>query len=127
MSQHQEPVAESRQSPRLNVPAMYTLLRVKQVGDDRYRWMGHIYDISLTGMRFELDRSVPTGADLEVRGMLPGERQVTFHATGSVVRLHGDDDRGPIRMGMTFKTFRSSVDRRKLEQYLDGQGLRKAA
>ena len=48
---------EARNNQRLKLPAMYTLLRVRHVGDKRYRWTGHIYDISSTGTR-----SIPSRA-----------------------------------------------------------------
>ena len=120
-------VSESRQSPRLRLPAMYTLIRVRPVGDDRYRWTGHIYDISETGMRFELDELIEPGTLIEVRAMLPGAKHITFAATGRVVRLHDEwDDMGPTRMGMTFDHFRHESDERKLDEFLSRSGLRAA-
>ncbi|QDU72111.1 PilZ domain protein [Mucisphaera calidilacus] len=99
---------------------MYTLLRARQSGKKRYDWTGHIYDISISGMRFELDSPLPHGQRIEIRGMLPGEHHTTFCATGHVVRLHGaeDNDPGPARMAMSFETFESQIDRRRLAEYL---------
>lgn len=120
-------VAESRQHPRLKLPAMYTLVRVRRQGQERYSWTGYIYDISASGMRFELDSPLDLGSSIEVRAMLPGARQTTFHATGRVVRQLDDDAAGPVRMGMTFDAFQRHTDRTRLLDYLEGAGLRLAA
>ena len=118
--------AEARTYPRLKLPAMYTLLRVRHVGDKRYRWTGHIYDISASGMRFELDNPLPAGTEVEVRGMLPGQQQVTFHAAGRIVRMHDGEEVGPIRMGMSFTSFQHDIDRQRLDIYLNNSSLRAA-
>ncbi len=118
--------AEARSNPRLRLPAMYTLLRVRHVGDQRYRWTGHIYDISQTGMRFELDAPLPAGTEVEVRGMLPGTHQITFHATGRIVRMHDAEEVGPIRMGMTFTRFNHDIDRQRLNIYINHSGMQAA-
>ena len=125
MSSFTQRVAEARLAPRLGLPAAYTLVRVKPVGGDRYRWTGHIYDISLSGMRFELDAPLAPGSEVEVRGMLPGHNHTTFRATGRVVRIHDgqDSDGGPSRMAMSFDKFQTAIDQRKLMDYLDSRGL----
>jgi len=98
---------------------MYTVVRVRPKGEKRYRWTGFAYDISNTGMRFELDEAVSPGANLEVRVMLPGSPPSTFHATGRVIRLHDDpDDPGPVRMALHFETFRLAADRKHLAGYI---------
>jgi c-di-GMP-binding flagellar brake protein YcgR len=119
--------AEARHQPRLKLPAMYTLLRARLAGEKRYRWSGHLYDISLTGMRFELDLPVDPGAEVEVHLMLPGPEHTTLNVTGRVVRIHGDDEQGPARMGMTIDRFDGVRDREKLADYLSAKGLRLAA
>jgi len=111
--------AEARTQPRVPLPAMYTLLRVRPIGEARYRWTGHIYDVSLSGMRFELDATLDPGAEVEVRVMLPGTGHCTFRASGRVVRLH-DGEFGPCRMAMNFDRFQNPADRARLEAYLTG-------
>ncbi|WP_428389272.1 PilZ domain-containing protein [Mucisphaera sp.] len=120
---------EARREPRFEVPAMYTLLRARTTGEKRYRWTGHIYDISISGMRFELDSPLPHGQQLEIRGMLPGEHHTTFRAAGKVVRLHGaeDNEPGPARMAIAFENFESQIDRRRLAEYLDRKATARAA
>ena len=111
----------SRQAPRLKLPAMYTFIRVRPEGHDGpYRWTGYIYDISSTGMRFELDEPLEPGTAVEVRAMLPGSLTTTICAIGRVVRLHDDDPyAAPVRMGLAFESFSSSDDHAQLETYLE--------
>ncbi len=128
MSSASDSRSETRQHPRLKLPAMYTLLRVKPVGGERFQWTGYIYDISASGMRFELDRSLEAGTKVDVRAMLPGAQHTTFHATGTVVRIHDEaDERGPMRMGLSFDKFEHHADRRNLRSYLEDSGLKLAA
>jgi hypothetical protein len=105
---------------------MYSRLRVRTRGDSRYRWIGYVYDISASGMRFELDEAVRPGTRLDVHITLPARRgdssvtcptPITFRAGGTVVRTH-DDEPGPIRMGMAFDQFASDHDRKRLIGYV---------
>lgn len=128
MSPMPVPSVELRRHPRMKLPAMYTLARIRLIGSSRYQWSGHIYDLSMGGMRFELDQPIPAGSTIEVRGMLPGQQHTTFRAVGRVVRIHDHEgaDAGPIRMAMTFDEFPHPIDENRLSTYLD-QGLRLAA
>lgn len=113
--------AESRRHPRIKLPAMYTLVRVRPAGCARYRWTGYIYDISQSGMRLELDDALPEGTPVEVRVMLPGnDQQTTFFAAGKIIRNHDEDEpfAGPTRMGMQFDTFPILGDEHKLASYI---------
>ena len=121
------PRNDARRQPRLRVPAMYTLIRAREAGSRRYTWTGHIYDISRTGMRFELDEAIKPGTEIEVRGLLPGANHVTFRATGNVVRLHGDEEPGPTRMAMAFTRFGQVHDEQRVDDYLTQRGLSRAA
>lgn len=98
---------------------MYTLIRVRRIGETAFQWTGHIYDISLNGARFELDQPVDPGAEVEIRAMLPGREVINFHAIGRIVRLHTEtDEPGPVRMAMTFNHFPRRLDRQNLDAYL---------
>jgi hypothetical protein len=130
MSSQPTPLPDKRSQPRLKVPAMYTLVRVRAAGSARYNWTGHVYDISMSGMRFELDEQLDTGQQIEVRAMLPGSNHTTFRLVGHVVRLQDDDGEaqlGPARMAMTFDRFCNSSDHRRLDGYLSDTVLRAAA
>ena len=119
--------AESRALPRLKLPAAYTLVRVRIEGQTRFSHTGYIYDISRSGMRFELDRALEPGTRIEVKAMLPGVNHTRFTAQGCVMRLHDDESAGPVRMGMSFESFSEEVDVLRLESYLRASGLRETA
>ncbi|MEO0474889.1 MAG: PilZ domain-containing protein [Planctomycetota bacterium] len=134
MSVISETGRDQRQHPRIKVPAMYTLIRARILGSNRYNWTGHIYDVSLGGVRFELDMPIEVGTELEIRGMLPGSGHTTFRAVGRVVRVHTEEgDHGPAIMGLQFESFQSPMDRHRLAQYIDARAkaqqtaLRRAA
>lgn len=113
---------DQRQHPRIKVPAMYTLIRARVLGSTRYNWTGHIYDVSLSGLRFELDMPIEPGTQLEIRGMLPGAGHTTFRAVGTVARVHSDHEtQGPAIMGLQFDAFQSPMDRHRLAQYIDAR------
>lgn len=119
--------SDARQFPRLRLPAMYTLMRVRPQGAERYMWTGYIYDISASGMRFELDTALPPGTTVEFRAMLPGQFHTTFSGAGTVVRLHDDEEeKGPMRMGLSINAFARHGDRRRLSDYLQSAGLKAA-
>ncbi len=119
---------DHRAFPRLRIPAMYSLVRVRPAGERLYPHTGHIYDVSLSGMRFELDVPLEPGTAIEVRGVLPGAEHVAFQAAGRVVRFHDEDgEPGPTRMGMHFDHFHSEVDQQRLHRYLDHHQPRLAA
>jgi hypothetical protein len=122
------PGAETRRHHRLKLPAAYTLVRLRRAGKRRYAWTGYAYDISASGMRFELDEFLEAGCDVEVRVTLPGYQHTTFDAAGRVVRMHDDaDEPGPVRMAMTFGSFPTVDDSRALMRYLVDSGVRAAA
>jgi len=66
---------------------------------------GHLYEVSLGGMRFELDEPVPAGARFRAEINLPGcGAPITVDAR--VVRVYDEvDDPGPRRMVAEFETF----------------------
>lgn len=114
--------SELREHPRIKVPAMYTLVRARVVGSTKYTWTGHVYDVSLGGIRFELDMPVEVGTQLELRAMLPGSDHTTFRVVGRVARIHSDvDEPGPAVMGLKFEAFRSPMDRHRLAHYIDSR------
>ena len=73
MSDSPTPSADLRNHPRLKVPPMYTLIRVTRRDQSEATMTGHIYDVSATGMRFELDRPIEPGTAIEARALLPGK------------------------------------------------------
>ncbi len=78
---------------------------------------GHAYDVSITGIRFELDEALDEGTVVEMDVTLPGCR--TVHTTGRVVRVFDhQDDPGPRRMAAHFDQFGSDQDEAALRSHL---------
>jgi hypothetical protein len=79
---------------------------------------GHAYDISVSGVRFELDAALPSGLPIEMEIHLPGLVD-PIRASARVVRVFDeDDDPGPRRMGAVFTAFASPADARRLAVHL---------
>ena len=74
-------ITHARHEARLKLPAMYTLLRARRVGDTRYRWTGYIYDISVAGMRFELDKALEPGTRIGADGIEESYDEFAHRAT----------------------------------------------
>ena len=105
---------------RYQLPSMYTEIGVRELDDTEFRISGHAYDISLGGMRFELDEPLGPGTTIAVRIQLPGPtsdrgRRAIF-AMANVVWLEEDDleNGGPIRMACVFRNFCHPGDEQRL-------------
>lgn len=86
---------------------------------------GHLYEVSLGGMRFELDEPLPRDARVSVAISLPGCPQ-PIRADARIVRVFDQvDDPGPRRMVAEFETFAQGA-REMLAKYLDQKWLRPA-
>lgn len=86
---------------------------------------GHLYEISLGGMRFELDEALPRDACVRVAISLPGCTD-PIRVDARVVRVFDAiDDPGPRRMVAQFETFADGA-REALAKYLDQKWLRPA-
>ena len=80
---------------------------------------GHGYDVSLTGMRFELDEALSLGTEVEIQLFPAGDAQ-PVRMRGVVVRVFSrDDDPGPRRMAVQFTAFDSPKDRERLARRID--------
>ena len=119
MSSSAPPSVDARQARRLKLPPMYTFVRVRLHGHERYCWTGHIYDVSQSGMRFELDEPLEPGTVVDVRALLPGAHHVVINASGQIVRLHDEaGEPGPVRMGLSFDRFDAGEDEQRLCDYM---------
>ncbi|MSQ90380.1 MAG: PilZ domain-containing protein [Phycisphaerales bacterium] len=79
---------------------------------------GHAYDISLSGLRFELDEPLETGDKVVIELHLPGLLR-SIRTTAHVVRILDEDgEAGPRRMAATFHAFESPVDATRLTTHL---------
>jgi PilZ domain len=82
---------------------------------------GHGYDVSLTGMRFELDEELSAGTEVSIQLLVPGDLQ-PVRMRGVVVRVFShDDDPGPRRMAVQFTAFDSPTDRERLVRRIDAR------
>lgn len=80
---------------------------------------GHAYDISLAGVRYELDLALPEGTCVEVEIQLPGASN-PIRGSGQVVRVYDEaDDPGPRRQAMRLDRFFSEIDRQRLARLID--------
>lgn len=119
--------SDRRQADRIQLPAPYTAVAVQPMvaePDHAAELEGHLYDLSQSGVRLELDEELPIGTVVALRLILPGRQPVAIRAVGEVVRCHEDEDAGPIRMGVHFDRFMTKVDQKKLLDYLSDHGCR---
>ncbi len=126
---------DRRRHTRFRVSPMYSRLVVRRVsagGDasaashptndaSAEELDGHIYDISLGGVRFELDEPLGDGEVVVVEISLPGCQRL-IRAEGRIVRVNdADDDPGPRRMALRFDRFADASSQAALRKYL-GEG-----
>lgn len=80
---------------------------------------GHAYDISLGGVRYELDEPLAPGTCVEVEIQLPGAA-TPIRGSGQVVRVYDhEDDPGPRRQAVRLDRFVSDLDRQRLARLID--------
>ena len=117
---------DRRQHARFELRPMYTRVLVRPQSEKLFSLEGHAYDISMGGLRFELDSPIepgsPVGIMLELPqttapGSNPGEQLVA--ATGTVVWIDDDDAPGPVRMAAIFHRFETPEDEQRLARALD--------
>ena len=125
---------DRRQSTRFSVKPMYTRVLVRPDGERLFTMDGHASDISLGGMRFELDAALPTGSPIGLMLELPDnsvgsapDAMRLIAATGTVVWLDDDDVPGPVRMAAIFHSFESQEDESRLSEALATGGYTQAA
>ena len=79
---------------------------------------GHAYDVSLNGLRFELDEALEEGELVGIELHLPGLLG-SIKSKGRVVRVFDEDgDFGPRRMAVTFQGFDTPLDASRLTTHL---------
>lgn len=102
------------------VPDGTTVPECNECGDSPFE--GHAYDVSLNGLRFELDEPLEEGTVVGVELHLPGLLR-SIRSKGRVVRVFDEDgDSGPKRMAVTFQSFDTPVDACRLTAHL-GSGF----
>ncbi len=79
---------------------------------------GHAYDVSVNGLRFELDEPLEEGSSVGIEIHLPGLLG-SIRTRGRVVRIFDEDgDHGPRRMAATFQSFDTPLDASRLTTHL---------
>lgn len=117
-----EEATDRRRHPRYLLPSMYTKVEVRPLASEEYQWSGHAYDISLGGLRFELDHPIEPGTRVAIRVELPGAERLRLlerrpvYAFANVVWLEEEDldHPGPVRMACVFERFVMPGDRERL-------------
>ena len=121
---HSQTHPKRREHVRIPVRPMYSSVTAScgsSVG-----MLGHVYDISIGGVRIELDEPLSPGQSVTLLLDLPGTH-AAVHVAASVVWCNdGQDDPGPRRMALRFTGFARDADRDRLTQYL-GTVTRRAA
>jgi c-di-GMP-binding flagellar brake protein YcgR len=97
---------------------MYTAVTARRGHAAISQLHGHVYDISASGVRIELDEALHPGECVVLNLDLPGVR-TSVNASASVVWINDpQDDPGPRRMALRFTSFSESADRDRLINYL---------
>lgn len=117
---------ERRQHERYLLPSMYTAIDIRTGDAEDFSLSGHAYDLSVGGMRFELDEALEPGTEVCVRITLPGAEHLRplhrkpIYALASVVWIEPDDleSGGPVRMACVFKAFLQLGDEDRLRARL---------
>jgi len=86
---------------------------------------GHVYDLSGTGIRLELDEPLAMGKQVEVDFFFAGILKA-IHFSGIVTRVFDAiDDPGPRRMGIEIQSFASEADESRMGALLESASLGK--
>jgi hypothetical protein len=97
---------------------MYTAVTARRAEAAVSELHGHVYDISESGVRIELDEALHPGECVILDLDLPGTR-TSVNASASVVWINDPlDDPGPRRMALRFTSFSARADLDRLISYL---------
>lgn len=116
-----------RRDPRLTLQPMYTSVRARPRGRSRRAFQGHVYDISRSGARIELDQPLKVGSTVHLTMRLPAAGGAINAAARIVWRHDEHDDPGPRRMAVCFTEFKSKADRARLLEVLSAAEFKAAA
>ncbi len=131
---------DRREHARFRVNPGYTPVELRVHPDEQFVFAGHIYDISESGVCFELDQPIPPGSRVSLKIELPGhlfdsgrdvggvggEQGRALFVTGNVVWCDLDEP-GASRMAVAITRFDRAGDRERLVRALTaGRYLRAA-
>jgi len=128
MEVHVNTRPDRRQHARYVLKPMYAPIAVRLLDADTETIEGHAYDISVGGIRFELDRPIAPGTQVAMQITLPptelddigpGRSVLVF---ANIVWLEGEDEIPPVRMAAVFAYFARAGDQeRLLKQFATGR------
>lgn len=118
--------SDRRQHPRYVLPSMYTEVALRPLRSNTFDFSGHAYDLSIGGMRFEMDRPVEPASDVAVKIILPTALGAVLtapraiFAMARVVWVNMDDVEmgGPVRMACVFRRFTRPGDEERIRHAL---------
>ncbi len=123
---------DRRRHERFSLRPMYTWIALRTPADADFIHEGHAYDISESGLRFELDHPVAPGTPVDLRIDIPApadtrpeDREVRVRAT--IVWLGDDEEPGPARLAAVFHGFATPADRERLLRMLGSGRFARAA
>ncbi|MSR40462.1 MAG: PilZ domain-containing protein [Phycisphaerales bacterium] len=119
---------ERRQCARFHVEPMYSSVRVREIGALATPRNGHLYDLSMRGMRFEIDEAIAVGTELEIEIHLPALRHAVV-LRAHVVREDSEELLfGPMSVAVEFgRDARGALARKALARLLAQRWLQLAA
>jgi hypothetical protein len=119
---------ERRASPRIKLPHMLAgVTATNDLNGVANPLLGHAYDISSTGVRIELDCPLQPGETVGIHVDLPWNGQ-QINAMADVIWVNDDeDDPGPRRMALQFKSFGDNMDAVRLDDLMATAATRVAA
>lgn len=126
---------ERRTHDRFAVLPMYTAVRARRLDSEKFEFEGHAYDISVGGVRFELDEGIDPGTAIALEIELPASAWRSGRDTGpgrSVFVIGNvvwadDSEPGPVKMALAITRFARAGDRERLARVLTSGAYRKAA
>jgi len=119
-------MTDRRRFLRYLLPSMYTAVSARRLDEEDFTLHGHAYDISVGGLRFELDEAIEPGTQIALRIELPGADQLRLaearpvYVFANVVWVEQDDldHAGPVRMACVFTDFVQAGDEDRLHTRL---------
>lgn len=121
---------DRRRFERFAVLPMYTEIALRKADQQEFGLLGHAYDISEGGVRFELDVPIEPGTAVAAQIMLPGLTGgvggESVDGPGRAVFVQGNvvwctvdvDEPGPVQMAMAITRFCREGDRERLMRRL---------
>ena len=119
---------ERRGSPRIKLPPMLTsVVATSTTSPQGQTFHGHAYDISVSGVRIELDHPLDLGQTVGLHVDMPWNGR-HIRATADVVWVSDpEDDPGPRRMALQFRSVEHEMSAAALDSLMPVTAARAAA